>query len=176
MESAIDNGYVFPRPVDTRLMRAAIRAAYEGVDAGHGGPFGAVAADGEGNILSVAHNEVLKSGDPTSHAEILAIRALGGYSLAHVVLYATGYPCPMCLSSLLWARVPVVYYCNDYTMAQEIGFDDVAFMRVLGEIYCCHPVFSPESRTDRLSIRHLPLPEGKALYAYWLSRPDRGMY
>ncbi|MDR2744244.1 MAG: nucleoside deaminase [Desulfovibrio sp.] len=157
-------------------MREAIRMAYLGIDAGHGGPFGAVAADMEGNILSVAHNEVLKSGDPTSHAEILAIRALGGFSLPRVVLYATGYPCPMCLSALLWARVSIVYYCNDYVMAKSIGFDDDAFMRVLGEIYCCNPRFSPESHTGRLSIRHLPLPEGKALYDYWMSRPDRGRY
>jgi guanine deaminase len=165
-----------PGPLDFRLMREAIAAAYHGVDAGHGGPFGAVAADSAGRILSIAHNEVLKSGDPTSHAEILAIRAIGDFFMPHITMYTTGYPCPMCLSALLWARVPVVYYCNDYEMAQKIGFDDDRFMHALGEIYQCRPSFSAESHTKLIRIRHLPMAEGKVLYNYWLSRENPGRY
>jgi tRNA(Arg) A34 adenosine deaminase TadA len=159
-----------------QLMKEAIRAAYQGVDSGAGGPFGAVIADEAGNILSAAHNEVLKTGDPTSHAEIMAIRGLGSYSLTNVTLYATGYPCPMCLAAALWARIPKIYYCNNYAMAKAIGFDDDAFMHTIGEIYQSNPTFSEQSHTNLISISHLPLPEGKALYDYWLSKSERKQY
>jgi guanine deaminase len=159
-----------------QLMKEAIRAAYQGVDAGDGGPFGAVIADDAGNILAVAHNEVLKTGDPTSHAEIMAIRALGSYSLSNVTMYATGYPCPMCLAALLWARIPKIYYCNDYAMAKAIGFDDDAFMHTIGEIYQSKPTFSEQSHTSLFSIYPLPLPEGKALYDHWLNKADHKHY
>ncbi|MDR0881601.1 MAG: nucleoside deaminase [Candidatus Adiutrix sp.] len=159
-----------------QLMREAIRLAYQGIDSGAGGPFGAVIADEGGNILAGAHNEVLKTGDPTSHAEIMAIRALGSYSLPSVTMFATGYPCPMCLAALLWARIPKVYYCNDYTMAKAIGFDDDAFMHTLGEIYQCSPTFSEKSHTSLIAISPLTLPEGKELYDYWLNQPGHKHY
>jgi tRNA(Arg) A34 adenosine deaminase TadA len=165
-----------PKNQAEQLMKEAIRQAYQGIDSGAGGPFGAVIADEAGAILSAAHNQVLKTGDPTSHAEIMAIRALGSYALPKVTMYATGYPCPMCLAALLWARIPKIYYCNDYAMARAIGFDDDAFMRALGEIYQSRPTFSEQSRTSLLSIDPLPLPEGKALYDYWLSHPGRRQY
>ncbi|MDR2825222.1 MAG: nucleoside deaminase [Deltaproteobacteria bacterium] len=159
-----------------QLMQEAIRAAYQGVDSGDGGPFGAVIADEEGNILAVAHNEVLKTNDPTSHAEIVAIRALGSCSLTNVTMYATGYPCPMCLAAILWARIPEIFYCNDYAMAKAIGFDDDTFMHTLGEIYQSKPRFSEQSQTGLLSISPLPLPEGKALYDYWLNKAGHKHY
>ena len=67
-----------------------------------GGPFGAVITDKEGNIISVASNRVLELHDATAHAEVMAIRKagekLGTHDLSGCILYATGYPCPMCLS------------------------------------------------------------------------------
>lgn len=157
-------------------MNEAIAAAYAGVAAGAGGPFGAVIVDRKGAVLSRACNEVLKRNDPTCHAEIMAIRALGSTNLAGVTLYASGYPCPMCLSAILWARIPTIYYCNDYAMTKAIGFDDDAFMHALGEVYGCRPVFSEESFTSLLTIRRLSLPEGQKLYDFWMSMPDRGHY
>ena len=92
-----------------------------------GGPFGAVVVK-DGEIISVASNTVLGDNDPTAHAEVNAIRKackeLGTYDLTGCELYATGYPCPMCLSAIIWANIKKVYYCNDVKQAENIGFRD----------------------------------------------------
>ena len=79
-------------------------------------------------IISVASNTVLEDNDPTAHAEMNAIRKackkLGTYDLTGCELYATGYPCPMCLSAIIWANIKKVYYCNDVRQAKDIGFRD----------------------------------------------------
>lgn len=92
-----------------------------------GGPFGAVVVK-DGKIISVASNTVLGDNDPTAHAEVNAIRKackkLGTYDLTGCELYATGYPCPMCLSAIIWANIKKVYYCNGVKQAENIGFRD----------------------------------------------------
>lgn len=92
-----------------------------------GGPFGAVVVK-DGEIISIASNTVLADNDPTAHAEVNAIRKackkLGTYDLTGCELYATGYPCPMCLSAIIWANIKKVYYCNDVKQAEKIGFRD----------------------------------------------------
>jgi guanine deaminase len=71
---------------------------------------------------------VLESHDPTAHAEIVAIRnaskKLKTHDLSECILYATGYPCPMCLSAIIWANIKEVYYATDLKDAEEIGFRD----------------------------------------------------
>lgn len=94
---------------------------------GIGGPFGAcIVKDGE--IIATASNTVLRDNDPTAHAEINAIRAacqkLGTYDLKGCVLYTTAYPCPMCLSAIIWANIDTVYYGCTAQDAEEIGFRD----------------------------------------------------
>lgn len=92
-----------------------------------GGPFGAVVVK-DGEVISVASNTVLRDKDPTAHAEINAIREackkLRTYDLTGCELYATGYPCPMCLSAIIWANIKKVYYCNEVKEAEKIGFRD----------------------------------------------------
>ncbi len=72
-------------------------------------PVGAVLADEQGTILATGHNLPVLSGDPTAHAEILAIRsaaaAVGNYRLPGTVLYSTLEPCAMCVGAMLHARV-----------------------------------------------------------------------
>ncbi len=72
-------------------------------------PIGAVLVDWEGNILSRAHNRVIQLRDPTSHAEIVAIREaalrVGNYRLNNTILFVTVEPCPMCMGALIHARV-----------------------------------------------------------------------
>lgn len=94
---------------------------------GIGGPFGAcIIKDGE--VIAVASNTVLHDNDPTAHAEINAIRQackkLGTYDLKGCVLYTTTYPCPMCLSAIIWANIDTVYYGCTAKDAEEIGFRD----------------------------------------------------
>ena len=109
-------------------MIMAVEEAKRTMNEDKGGPFGAVITDLEGNVISVASNLVLESHDPTSHAEVMAIRKasekLGTHDLSGCILYATGYPCPMCLSAIIWANIKKVYYGTNLKEAEEIGFRD----------------------------------------------------
>ena len=108
-------------------MEKGIKRAADTMTKGYGGPFGAVVVK-NGEILSVASNTVLLHHDPTAHAEVNAIRdashKLGTHNLEGCVLYATGYPCPMCLSAIMWANIHEVYYGTDLEDASKIGFRD----------------------------------------------------
>ncbi len=101
--------------------------AYKGVRGNHGGPFGAVIVR-EGVLIAKAHNRVLKTNDPTAHAEIAAIRSasriVGSYDLSDCIIYATCEPCPMCLSAILWSRIGLLYYGATRYDAENAGFDD----------------------------------------------------
>ncbi len=110
-----------------KFMQAAILEAENNIITNEGGPFGAVIVR-EGIIIARGHNEVLKNNDPTCHAEIQAIRAackaLGTFDLNGCELYTSCYPCPMCLSAIIWANIKTVYYGNTAEDAAAIGFRD----------------------------------------------------
>lgn len=110
------------------VMKLAIEEARKTMNQNKGGPFGAVITDLDGNIISVASNLVLEKHDPTAHAEVMAIRLagekLGTHDLSNCILYATGYPCPMCLSAIIWSNIRKVYYGTNLKEAEEIGFRD----------------------------------------------------
>lgn len=99
-----------------------------------GGPFGAVVYR-DGKIVGKGTNCVVGSHDPTAHAEIVAIRNacqhLGTHDLTGCEIYATGYPCPMCMSAIIWANIRTVYYSCDYNDAKAIGFRDDHIYRFL---------------------------------------------
>lgn len=137
--------------------------------AGRGGPFGALVVK-DGVILAEGANEVVATNDPTAHAEIVAIRRacerLGSFSLAGAWLYASSEPCPMCLAAACWARVDGLVYASDRHVAAGAGFDDAEFYDEVSRF--------PDSR--RLLIRHLPLPEGVALFEEWKAKVDRVPY
>ena len=89
-------------------MERALTLAREA--AGHGDvPIGAVVAR-DAEVLGEAGNEREKRGDPTAHAEVLAIReasdALGGWRLPETTLYVTLEPCAMCAGAISLARIP----------------------------------------------------------------------
>lgn len=92
-----------------------------------GGPFGAVVVK-NGVVVGVGNNQVLKNNDPTAHAEVMAIRDacknLNTYDLTDCELYTSCYPCPMCLSAIIWANIKTVYYGNTKEDAADIGFRD----------------------------------------------------
>ena len=113
--------------MDEAVVRA-IEQARKTMNENLGGPFGAAIIDADGTILAVASNTVLADHDPTAHAEVNAIRLAGKlkgtYDLSGCTIYATGYPCPMCLSAIIWANITeVVYGCRPED-AEEIGFRD----------------------------------------------------
>ena len=92
-----------------------------------GGPFGAVIVK-EDKIVGRGKNKVLKENDPTSHAEVNAIKDacknLNTHDLSDCILYTTCYPCPMCLGAIIWSNIKEVYYGNTASDAENIGFRD----------------------------------------------------
>ena len=110
------------------IMKLGIEEARKTMNEGFGGPFGAVIVDSNNNVIAVASNTVLKDTDPTAHAEINAIRKackkLNTHDLTGYKIYATGYPCPMCLSAIIWSNIKEVYYGTDLNDAEKIGFRD----------------------------------------------------
>ena len=76
-------------------------------------PVGAVVVR-DGEIVASAHNERETGGDPTAHAEVLAIRraarALGRRRLSDCTLYVTLEPCPMCAGAIVMARFGEVVF------------------------------------------------------------------
>jgi tRNA(adenine34) deaminase len=76
-------------------------------------PIGAVVARDE-EVLGRAGNQRERLGDPTAHAEILAMReasaAMGGWRLDGCTLYVTLEPCAMCAGAIVLARVPRLVY------------------------------------------------------------------
>ncbi len=112
---------------DPDFMREAIRLSIEKMQAGHGGPFGAVVVK-DGQIIARGFNQVTSTHDPTCHAEVDAIRkacaVLGTFQLTDCDLYTSCEPCPMCLGAIYWARPRRVFYGNTKQDAAAIGFDD----------------------------------------------------
>lgn len=98
---------------DDALIRAALAAARAaGPD---DVPIGAVVVDADGRELARAANAREALGDPTAHAEILALRAAArahrdGWRLAGTTLAVTVEPCTMCAGALVMARVDRVVF------------------------------------------------------------------
>ena len=121
--------------IDKRIIEASIKEAQKTMRENIGGPFGAAILDKEGRLVCVASNTVLGSNDPTAHAEINAIRKagqiLGTHDLSDYILYATGYPCPMCISAIIWANIKYVVYGTNTHDAEKIGFRDEPIYRFI---------------------------------------------
>jgi tRNA(adenine34) deaminase len=101
---------------DEDFMREALRLAEEAGRAGEV-PVGAVVVQQEA-IIGRGRNSPISTGDPTAHAEILALReaaaTAGNYRLENAALYVTLEPCVMCAGALVAARLKrLVFGCRD---------------------------------------------------------------
>jgi guanine deaminase len=149
-------------------LRQAIALAVEsaGTD---GGPFGAVVARGDA-VISTGTNRVTSSGDPTAHAEIVAIRraadALQTHDLSGCTLYASTEPCPMCLAATWWARIGEIVFAADRDAAARAGFDDAAIYK---------EVASDREVRSIPCVQHLA-EEGEAPFVAWAANPARQPY
>jgi tRNA(adenine34) deaminase len=81
-------------------------------------PVGAIVVSATGEVIGRGNNSVLRSNDPTAHAEIVAMReagrALNNYRLLGCTLYVTLEPCAMCAGAILHARLTrLVYSARD---------------------------------------------------------------
>jgi tRNA(adenine34) deaminase len=92
---------------DREAMQSALIEARQAAEAGEV-PIGAVVVR-EGAIIARGQNRVLRSLDPTAHAEIVALRAaaaaIGNYRLLGCTLYVTLEPCAMCSGAMIHARL-----------------------------------------------------------------------
>lgn len=109
------------------FMIRAIELSRKNMQAGVGGPFGAVIVK-DGQVVGEGWNKVTSSNDPTAHAEIVAIRNAcentNNFNLDGAEIYTSCEPCPMCLSAIYWARISKIYYGNTRKDAAAIDFDD----------------------------------------------------
>jgi guanine deaminase len=139
----------------------AVRSVADG-----GGPFGAVIVRG-GEVLATGDNRVTRDNDPSAHAEVVAIRRacakLDTYSLAGCVLYASCEPCPMCLSTSLWARLDEVVYAADRYAAARSGFDDLEFYELLRK----------DRRNWPILLRHLDSARAEDPFEAWNNLDDK---
>ncbi|GAB3291303.1 nucleoside deaminase [Hymenobacter tenuis] len=151
------------------FMREAIRLSIEKMQAGYGGPFGAVIVK-DGHIIARGFNQVTSTNDPTCHAEVDAIRKacaeLNTFQLDDCDLYTSCEPCPMCLGAIYWARPRRVFYGNTKQDAAAIGFDDQ---------------FIYEELEKPLAGRHIPMvellrDEAKAGFQAWEQHESRTDY
>jgi guanine deaminase len=116
-----------PHPDRMRFMQMAVDLSEQALDAGKGGPFGAIIVRGT-RIVGSSGNCVFKHTDPTAHAEIMAIRDacenLGSADLSGCDIYSSGEPCPMCMAAIYWAKIGAVYFSNTEKDALRFGFVD----------------------------------------------------
>ena len=110
-----------------KYMKIASELAENNLITNVGGPFGAVVVK-NGEIVGLGSNHVIANNNPTSHAEIMAItdacKKLNTYDLSDCEIYTSCYPCPMCLSAIIWSNIKKVYYGNTKEDANNIGFRD----------------------------------------------------
>ncbi len=110
-----------------KFMKIAKELSEENLKTNNGGPFGAVVVK-DNKIIGRGANSVLINNDPTAHAEVIAIRdackTINSYDLSGCELYTSCYPCPMCLSAIIWSNIKKVYYGNTKEDAASIGFRD----------------------------------------------------
>ncbi|MCK8678869.1 nucleoside deaminase [Streptomyces lichenis] len=138
--------------------------------AGGGGPFGALVVK-DGLVVASGNNQVTATLDPTAHAEVSVMRAackqLGDFSLEGCVLVTSCEPCPMCLSSALWARIDRIVYAADRHDAAVAGFDDRRFYELFDK--------KPASLWP-MPVEQLDLPNRTAPFDAWLAKSDRVDY
>ena len=149
---------------DQIFLKEAIRLARSNVEAG-GRPFGAlVVRDGE--IIATGVNAIVSTNDPTSHAELNALRAasqkLASPRLDGCTVYASGHPCPMCMAAMHLTGIDEIVYAYSNEDGEPFGLSTAAAYAELVKPF-------PERS---MRIRHVPVEKAAAegLYAFWHDR------
>lgn len=152
-----------------KFMQIAIEEAKKGVQKKDGGPFGAVIVK-DGKVISKAHNMVIKTNDPTNHAEMVAIRKackkLGRFDLSDCEIYSSSESCPMCFSAIHWAKIKKAYYGCTRKDAEKIGFDDKFIYDVL----------SGKAKKKQVKIEWLNREEALVPFKMWKEKKDKVRY
>lgn len=150
-----------------KWMKIAYNEAIDAMTSNEGGPFGAVIVK-DGKVIASAHNQVLLSKDPTSHAEINAIRKaseiLDNFDLSGCTLYTSCQPCPMCLGAIFWARIDTVYYGATKYDAAKAGFDDKRFYEMMN------------AQNNDVVLTQIDAQENAELFDKWNEKEDAQKY
>lgn len=154
---------------EQRFMEMAIRLSAEGMEKGEGGPFGAIVVQGD-EVVGRGWNQVLRTNDPTAHAEVMAIRDacknLGTFQLHDCEIYTSCEPCPMCLGAIYWARPQRVYFANTKADAAAIDFDDSFIYEEINM-----PL--PQRKIPLISM---PSEEALQVFKDWKAKGDKKLY
>ena len=149
-----------------RFLRQAIELAHANV-AGGGRPFGAVVVS-NGNVIATGVNEILRTNDPTAHAELSAIRAasqvLHSPDLSGCSVYASGHPCPMCMAAMRMAGIGEVVYAYSNEDAAPHGLSTAAIFADLAR-----PLSEQAMKISHAPVRLEPPID---LYGEWRQRQD----
>jgi len=118
-------------------MRLALGEAAKAIEISQDVPVGAVLIDAAGNVVAVGRNERELTGDPTAHAEVVAIRAAsqgaGDWRLEDLTLVVTLEPCVMCAGAIVAARIGrVVFGAFDERVGASGSLYDLLRDRRLG--------------------------------------------
>lgn len=150
-------------------MSEAVRLSEYAVASNEGGPFGCVIVKDD-QIIGRGYNRVLATNDPTSHAEVVAIRdachALQSFQLEGCEVYTSCEPCPMCLGALYWARPRVVYFANTKEDATAGGFDDS---------FIYHEIEKPISERT-IPFHRLRIEKSGDAFELWQQKKDKTLY
>ncbi len=150
-------------------MREAIALSIEKMDAGEGGPFGAIVVK-DGDVIGRGWNCVTSANDPTAHAEVMAIRdacsTLNTFDLSGCELYASCEPCPMCLSAIYWARLDKLTFAAGREDAADAGFDDEFIYKEVSKDWKNRELPTEQGLTD----------EAKKAFEAWKEKAHRTAY
>ena len=152
------------------FMKVAKELADENLKTNAGGPFGACVVK-DNRIIGKGSNHVLCNNDPTAHAEVMAIRDacknLNSYDLSGCELYTSCYPCPMCLSAIIWSNIKKVYFGNTYHDAANIGFRDK-------EIY--NYIKDSKNNCNILELENIDRDETIKSFEDFIKKSDKTLY
>lgn len=155
--------------MENGFLAEAIRLSVDKMQAGEGGPFGAVIVH-KGEIVARGWNQVTSTNDPTAHAEIVAIReacrVLDTFWLGDCEIYTNCEPCPMCLAAIYWAGILRLHYAATAADAATAGFADA---------YIYHELLSPPAERNLCMEQEM---RGEALVAFklWEEKADKVEY
>lgn len=134
------------------FMKRAVQLAIDNVKEG-GQPFGAVLVKDD-QIIAEGINELHFKYDISGHAELVAIRKaqekLKTHDLSGYEMYASGSPCPMCLTAMYFSGIDTIYYCASIEATAEAGLD--ASKKIYEDLK------KPDA-DRRVVLQHIPLSE-----------------
>jgi len=150
-------------PETERFLCEAIELARDNVRNG-GRPFGAVLVK-DGKVIATGVNEIGATGDPTTHAELQAIRAasrvLGTPRLDGCIVYASGHPCPMCLAAMHLTGIRELAYAYSNDEGERYGLSTATIYAEMAR-----PISAQSLKATHVPVRI----DGDDPYELWTAR------